>query len=178
MAAGGSLGCARRIPLLLVRQMSTSTSTPASVSRCERVLFKLRPTSASTLSQPLITTNLRRYHSGDSDDTAPPASSPVQVAILSAATRLVPSHGFTSMALSHGARDAGYLEVSVNLFPRGAFDLVHYYLVAQRLALKDFAGSAHGNRSQTKGVGANVRLLMLQRLRANKNIIHRWQEVS
>jgi ubiquinone biosynthesis protein COQ9 len=63
--------------------------------------------------------------------------------------------------------------VSVNLLPRGEYDLVDYHLVTQRLSLK--------NRVQfppeaSTGIGRKVRALALERLRGNEPIIGRWQE--
>jgi ubiquinone biosynthesis protein COQ9 len=91
----------------------------------------------------------------------------------------VPSHGFTIDALKLGARDAGYLDVSTNLLPRGVFDLVNYHLVTQRLALKHNVQFPDTSEQGKKiGVGAKVRTLTLARLRANDAVIHRWQEAS
>jgi ubiquinone biosynthesis protein COQ9 len=74
--------------------------------------------------------------------------------------------------LTLGAKDAGYLDVSVQLFPRGVFDLVIYHLATQRLALKDNVQFAEDGRL---GVGRKVKTLTMSRLRANKDIIHQWQ---
>ena len=71
-----------------------------------------------------------------------------------------------------GAKDAGYLDVSVQLFPRGVFDLVLYHLVSQRLALKTNVQFADNVKL---GVGRKVKTLTMTRLRANKEIIHQWQ---
>ena len=114
----------------------------------------------------------RPYHSYEHQD--PPPFTPAEEAMLAAGLSHVPTHGFTSTALTLGARDAGYPDVSTNLFPRGPFDLVRYHLVTQRLALKERIQFPHDRL----GVGAKVRLLALERLRANQSIIHRWQEVS
>ena len=114
----------------------------------------------------------RNYHSYE-HETLPPYT-PTENAILSAALAHVPSHGFTNAALVHGARDTGYLDVSVNLFPTGPFALVNHHLVTQRHALAKDGLSAE----QSSNVAANVRALALRRLHANKPIIHRWQEVS
>lgn len=104
---------------------------------------------------------------------------PAESAILSASLSHVPEHGFTTAALKLGARDAGYLDVSTNLFPRGVFDLVNYHLVTQRLALKDAVQfPTEGESGKKLGVGAKVRTLTLARLRANGSVIQRWQEVS
>ncbi|PSN64233.1 ubiquinone biosynthesis protein COQ9 [Corynespora cassiicola Philippines] len=115
------------------------------------------------------------YHSYE--NSQPPPFAPAESAILSAAIAHVPSHGFTIDALKLGAHDAGYLDVSTNLLPRGAFDLVNYHLVRQRLALRDSVQfPAEGKHEKKMGVGSKVRALTLARLRANEPVIHRWQE--
>lgn len=116
------------------------------------------------------------YHSYDY--AQPPPFPPAESAILSAAYAHVPSHGFTIDALKLGARDAGYLDVSTNLLPRGAFDLVNYHLVTQRLALQDKVQFPdNGDAGSKMGVGAKVRTLTLARLRANEPVLSHWQEV-
>ena len=112
----------------------------------------------------------RSYHSYEHE--APPPFNPTEDAILSAALSHVPTHGFTTTALTQGARDAGYLDISTNLFPTGAFSLVNYHLVTQRLALAKHAASLEPRTDIT----ANIRALALRRLHANTPIIHRWQE--
>ncbi len=104
----------------------------------------------------------------------PPPFAENQDRILSAAVNRVPEHGFTQKALALGAKDTGYLDVTVQLFPRGVFDLVNYHLVTQRLALKDNVQFPEGGRL---GLGAKVRTLAMARLRANAHIIQHWQEV-
>lgn len=97
---------------------------------------------------------------------------------MSAAYSHVPNHGFTIDALKLGARDAGYLDASTNLLPRGVYDLVNYHLVTQRLALQNSVQFPEDGATGKKlGVGAKVRTLTLARLRANEPVIHRWQEV-
>ncbi|KAG9190026.1 hypothetical protein G6011_08114 [Alternaria panax] len=123
------------------------------------------------------TTRQRRapYHSYDY--AQPPPFPPAESAILSSAYAHVPNHGFTIDALKLGARDAGYLDVSTNLLPRGVFDLIDYHLVTQRLALQNKVQfPEEGEHGKKMGVGAKVRTLTLARLRANEAIIHRWQE--
>lgn len=108
----------------------------------------------------------------------------METAILSASYAHVPTTGFTQDSLTRGAIDAGYLPASTNLFPSGAFDLVQYHLVTERLALKDrvqFPGAqlrTEGSTSQSKalGTGAKVRALLLARLRANDQVIHKIPE--
>ena len=118
-----------------------------------------------------ISSLTRTYHSYEHEPSSP--FTPAESSILSAALNHVPNHGFTDSALTLGARDAGYLDVSTNLFPRSAFDLINYYLVTQRLALKMQIQFPDAKM----GVGARVRALAVQRLRANKAVINHWQEV-
>lgn len=112
------------------------------------------------------------YHSYEYE--APPPFPAVETAILSAALAHVPTHGFTTTALCHGARDAKYRDVSINLFPAGVFALVNYHLVTQRLAL----AKSRPSLDQSASIGAEVRRLVWTRLYANVPIIHRWQEVG
>jgi ubiquinone biosynthesis protein COQ9 len=99
---------------------------------------------------------------------------PSQETILSAALKRVPEYGFSDRSLSLGAKDVGYLDVSVQLFPRGVFDLVNYHLVTNRLALKD---TVHFSEDSRLGVGRKIKTLTMARLRANKDVIRHWQEV-
>jgi ubiquinone biosynthesis protein COQ9 len=115
----------------------------------------------------------RTYHSDHHPE--PPPFPDAQERILAAALRHVPTHGFSSKALAEGAKDSGYLEVSVQLFPRGVFDLVNFHLVTQRLALKD---RVQFQEDSKLGVGQRVRTLTIGRLRANQDIIHQWQGVG
>lgn len=115
------------------------------------------------------------YHSYDY--AQPPPFPPAETKILSSAYAYVPSHGFTIEALKLGAQDAGYLDASTNLFPRGAFDLINYHLVAQRLALKDSVQFPEEKDGKKTGVGSKVRSLTLARLRANEPVLRQWQEV-
>ncbi|KAF3032135.1 Ubiquinone biosynthesis protein coq9, mitochondrial [Didymella heteroderae] len=114
------------------------------------------------------------YHSYDY--AQPPPFPPAETKILSSAYAHVPEHGFTIDALKLGARDAGYLDASTNLFPRGVFDLINYHLVTQRLALKDSVQFPEAKDGKEIGVGRKVRSLTLARLRANEPVLHRWQE--
>jgi ubiquinone biosynthesis protein COQ9 len=113
------------------------------------------------------------YHSYDY--AHPPPFPAAETKMLSSAYTHVPTHGFTLDALKLGARDAGYLDASTNLFPRGAFDLVNYHLVTQRLALRDAVQFAEGKEGGS--VADRVRALALARLRANEPVVQRWQEV-
>ncbi len=143
-----------------------------------KVLYTLRSAHIHILRpalpyQLLVKKCRRAYHSYEHE--APPPFPAAENAILSAALAHVPIHGFTTSALSHGARDAGYLDVSVNLFPTGAFALVKYHLVTRRLALARSRSSTHPLPSN---VGDEVRRIFWTRLQGNTPIIRRWQEVG
>lgn len=129
----------------------------------------------STRRTPHISRQTHAYHSYDY--AQPPPFPPAETKILSAAYAHVPAHGFTIDALKLGARDAGYLDASTNLFPRGAFELVNYHLVTQRLALAS-AAQPSTSHSKPPSVGTKVRALTLARLRANEPVLHRWQDVQ
>lgn len=126
---------------------------------------------ASFFSQTSIPACDRFYHSYEHDQPRP--FNLTEDRILSAALSHVPAHGFTTTALTRGARDAGYLDISTNLFPTGPFSIVNYHLVTQRLAL---AKDASSTVEPLNDVSSNIRTLALRRLRANKPIIRRWQE--
>jgi ubiquinone biosynthesis protein COQ9 len=137
-----------------------------------RTLRLLRPLNANPCN--------RLYHSYEH----PPPPGPFNAAetsILTAALPHIPSHGFTHTSLARGARDAGYIDASTNLFPSGAFSLVHYHLYTQRMALarhKHILEASAADGKKPLGVGAKVKALTWARLMGNKEIIHRWQEVS
>lgn len=99
-----------------------------------------------------------------------------QSTILAAALKRVPEYGFTNEALTLGAKDVGYLDVSIQLFPRGAFDLINYHLITQRLALK--SNVQFSEDGANLGVSRKIKTLTMARLRANEDVIHRWQDVS
>lgn len=120
----------------------------------------------------------RHYHSYDHPPPPGPFSE-VESLIFTSALPHIPAHGFSHTALSLGAKEAGYLDASTNLFPRGAFSLVHFYLVQQRLALANsHEDIVNGTKADGKplGTGAKVKALTLRRLLSNRHIIHRWQE--
>jgi ubiquinone biosynthesis protein COQ9 len=132
---------------------------------------------SSTQSLPLY----RKFHSHDH----PPPPGPyneTESLILSHALPHIPSHGFTSTSLALGAKDAGYIDASVNLFPKGAVTLVGYYLWTQRMGLSArtkavFEAGEAGGGGRELEVREKVKLLTWERLSANKEVIHRWQEV-
>jgi ubiquinone biosynthesis protein COQ9 len=119
----------------------------------------------------------RRYHSYD-HPTPPRPFSASETAILAASLVHVPKHGFTNTSLALGAKDAGYLDVSTNLFPKRAFSLVHYHLATQRVSLRKHSQALQScEDGKALGIGAKVKALTWARLLSNEPIIHRWQEV-
>lgn len=120
----------------------------------------------------LFQTSRAAYHSYEHSEPLP-YRKPESV-ILSSALRHVPIHGFTQEALALGAKEAGFLDISCNLFPKGSFELVMYHLVSQRLGLKDRVQFT----DEKMGMGRKVRSLIFERLRANADagVVPRWQE--
>ncbi|TGZ82741.1 ubiquinone biosynthesis protein COQ9 [Ascodesmis nigricans] len=120
----------------------------------------------------------RSYHSAEYG-TPGHSYSPTETAILSAALHHVPTTGFTKTSLTTGLRELGYPDITLNLFPRGEFDLVKFYLEKQRLnlgALVDFpkiqAEAGLGRLSMTQ----KIRTLCIERLKANEPVIHKLPE--
>ena len=116
-----------------------------------------------------VALSLRQYHSANHPPS--PTYTPLQHQILSKALTLVPSKGFTADTLTEGAKHAGYLEITHNLFPRGPWSLVEYHLVRQREALSAVP------LGEGLGVGRTIRKLCVERLKGNTEIIGQWQEV-
>lgn len=109
-----------------------------------------------------------------------------QTVILTAALSHVQAHGFTAKALTLGARDAGFLDVSVQLLPRGEFDLILFWLASRRGILRgkvEEGGlfrriAAEKNKDVFElSVEERVRGLLLERLRMNQDIKGVWQDV-
>ncbi|KAJ5570529.1 uncharacterized protein N7459_009959 [Penicillium hispanicum] len=108
-----------------------------------------------------------------------------QTAILSAALPHIPEHGFTATSLALGARDAGFLDVSVQLLPRGEFDLILFWLASRRGLLRgkveegtllQRAAASRGLEPSQLDVAAKTRILILERLHMNADIRTQWQD--
>lgn len=130
--------------------------------------------------QSLLSPALRRSYQSYDHPPPPGAFGAAEQAILSAAYRHVPEHGFTQQALSLGVRDAGYLDISTNLLPEGPFSLIRYHLVTQREALAPrsesiFSSGGEGT-SPPRQVPDKVERLAWERLLGNQEVNHRWQE--
>ncbi|KFY83920.1 hypothetical protein V500_09769 [Pseudogymnoascus sp. VKM F-4518 (FW-2643)] len=146
-------------------------------------LLRLRPrTTPLTSSASTLTSHLpqRPYHSSNH----PPPPGPfneIETSILSSSLPHIPTHGFTPTSLHLGAKDAGYLDASTNLFPAGAFSLVHYHLYTQRQALASRTDITNppvdpNSKAKPAGVGAKVKALTWARLQANGGVIHKLPE--
>ncbi|GAP89834.2 putative ubiquinone biosynthesis protein COQ9 [Rosellinia necatrix] len=125
----------------------------------------------------------RPYHSYDHPAAAEGAFNATERALLAAAYGHVPEHGFTARALSLGARDAGYPDVSASVLPSGAFSLVRYHLVTQRERLasvfgeeeEEEGGGRHTATTPTADVPTRVERLTWERLLGNRDVNHQWQ---
>ncbi|KAJ5505586.1 hypothetical protein N7453_004543 [Penicillium expansum] len=87
--------------------------------------------------------------------------------------------------LTLGARDAGFLDVSVQLLPRGEFDLILFWLASRRGLLRGKVeegglfrriAAEKGKDVHELGVEERVRGLLLERLRMNAEVKDVWQD--
>lgn len=108
----------------------------------------------------------RLFHSADFE--ARPGSDP----ILDAALLHVREHGWTVESIKRGAADAGYIEATHSMYPRGAFALLQHHFDTARLALVD--GEAAFKAEQ--GTGRRIRALCQARLRRNESYVDRLQD--
>ncbi|EEQ85850.1 ubiquinone biosynthesis protein coq9 [Blastomyces dermatitidis ER-3] len=127
----------------------------------------------------------RPYHSSFHPpiETLADTYTPEQSAILSAAVNHIPEHGYTAHSLTLGARDAGYLDVSLQLFPGGGeIALITYWLGSRRGMLRQKAKSGElfrtteGGEAGRLSVEEKVLVLILERLKMNEKIIEHWQD--
>lgn len=123
-----------------------------------------------------LCTNRRTYHSYDHSSTVK-SSGFVEHAILSAAYKHVPQHGFSQRALGLGARDSGYLDISPSVLSDGLFSLIRYHLITQRQSLAPKCAQIFSQDDPQRSIGGRVTALTWERLKANGDIVHQWQEV-
>ncbi|QUC18813.1 uncharacterized protein UV8b_03054 [Ustilaginoidea virens] len=126
---------------------------------------------------PLLRTSFHSHQhpASASASASPPSPGPAELAILRAAYRHVPQHGFSRRALNLGARDAGYLDISPSVLPDGAFSLVRFHLETQRLALAHTSRALSGNQPGS-ALRSKVAAITWARLIANRDILHEWQD--
>ncbi|OJJ59749.1 hypothetical protein ASPSYDRAFT_131610 [Aspergillus sydowii CBS 593.65] len=169
----------------LLRPLRSCRNPLLSSSRCSQktlLPYITAPISHNQqhLRQPALRTpspNHRAYHSRHHPDPPPHEYTNSQTTILSAALKHVPSLGFTRDALTLGARDTGFLDVSIQLLPRGEFDLILFWLASRRGLLRaavEQKGLLAG--SQSASVEDKAKTLIMERLRMNSDIRHQWQD--
>ncbi|QIW98916.1 hypothetical protein AMS68_004434 [Peltaster fructicola] len=148
---------------MIANRVSNMTVTAQAARRAAFKVAAYRPSIAAS--------TRAFYHSYEHEQ--PPPYGTQETAILSEALRQVPIYGFTQEALSDGAKNAGYLDISTNLFPKGTFEVIRYHLVTQRVGLKDRVQFPDAQI----GVGRKVRSLVLARLRGNieAGTVAHWQ---
>jgi len=133
------------------------------------------PRRAALVARPILA---KPYHSYDHPSTQS-SFNETETAILDAAYKHVPDLGFSQAALSRGARDAGYLDMSTTALQDGPFSLIRYHLVTRREGLAARSGEIFaGEGGQGVGVLDKVERLTWERLLGNREVIHKWQEVG
>lgn len=179
----------RSQPLLTLSRRYLATTAPRTTTstsiRTTPSLLTTKPTTTTTLRsiqhQPCLRTtttpSIRPYHSIH-HPTPTHEYSNSQTTILSSALRHVPTHGFTRDALTLGARDAGFLDVSVQLLPRGEFDLILFWLASRRGLLRSkVENDALLQSSQPLSVDDKIKVLIMERLRMNVEVKEKLQDV-
>ncbi|PLN83243.1 ubiquinone biosynthesis protein COQ9 [Aspergillus taichungensis] len=177
--APSTLLAARR-PLLTsiasVTRPSRTTLRPITQSsrfyHCQQTRPSTPATKSTTPSIPR-----RKYHSTH-QPTPDHEYTNSQTTILTAALRHVPELGFTRDALTLGARDAGFLDVSVQLLPRGEFDLILFWLASRRGLLRAAVdnGLFRHNGPRELSVEQKTKMLVMERLRMNADVRNQWQD--
>jgi ubiquinone biosynthesis protein COQ9 len=76
-----------------------------------------------------------------------------------------------------GARDMGFLDVSIQLFSRQEMDLIVFWLASRRGLLRSKVENGLFEGNEQLGVDEKIKTLVLERLKMNNEIIHRWQDV-
>ncbi|PYI02652.1 ubiquinone biosynthesis protein COQ9 [Aspergillus sclerotiicarbonarius CBS 121057] len=163
-------------PLLsLSRRYLTTITTPRTSTITTTTTCLLRSPQPQPQSRlRTITPRIRAYHSIHHPSPSHPYTNS-QTTILSAALHHVPTHGFTRNALTLGARDAGFLDVSVQLFPRAEFDLILFYLASRRGLLRSKVDNDNLLQSaQPQSVDDKIKVLIMERLRMNAEVKEKW----
>ncbi|KAL4920330.1 COQ9-domain-containing protein [Aspergillus aurantiobrunneus] len=172
----------------LLRPLRTCRNPPLSSSCPSQKLFLPTITSPFShyqqhhLRQPSLRSHLptqRPYHSHHHPDLPSHEYTNSQTTILSAALKHVPTHGFSRDALTLGARDTGFLDVSIQLLPRGEFDLILFWLASRRGLLRAAAeqdGLLAKSHPGSVTVEDKTKALIMERLRMNTVIRRQWQD--
>ncbi|KAJ5136160.1 hypothetical protein N7448_004714 [Penicillium atrosanguineum] len=158
-----------------------SVRTPSSISTSTFTSTHLRPSVPSqSRSQP---PQIRPYHSTLHPRLPDHTYNNSQTAILTASLPHIPTHGFSAESLALGARDAGFLDVSVQLFPRAEFDLILFWLASRRGLLRAKVEEGALFRRVADQAGRDVssldveekcRILVMERLKMNEDVKGQW----
>lgn len=163
-----------------------SIRTPSSISPSASASTHLRPSLPSSHSR-TQSPQIRPYHSTLHPRLPDHTYNNSQTAILTASLAHIPTHGFSAESLVLGARDAGFLDVSVQLFPRAEFDLILFWLASRRGLLRAKVEEGALFRRVADQAGRDVssldveekcRILVMERLRMNQDIKEQWAGVS
>ncbi|EPS33296.1 hypothetical protein PDE_08258 [Penicillium oxalicum 114-2] len=174
-----SIRPSRRPTSRLVRPRTIASlhaDTVASPKICYTSISRATVTKPSSNRAP---SSVRRYHSPLHPRLPLHEYTNSQTAILTASLAHIPTYGFTPAALTRGARDAGFLDVSVQLLPRGEFDLVLFWLASRRGLLRGRVedGTVFGaGEKSALGVDEKVQMLVMERLRMNTDVKEFWQD--
>lgn len=152
---------------------------PSSTAQCINRATSIRPSTPRRIPRVSGATSLRPFHSQFHPRLPTHEYTNSQTAILTAALEHIPAHGFTKEALIRGAHDVGFLDVSIQLFPQQEMDLILYWLASRRGLLrgKVESGGLFEGLPSSASVDDKVKILILERLRMNRDVIHRWQDV-
>ncbi|KAL1900393.1 Ubiquinone biosynthesis protein coq9, mitochondrial [Ceratocystis pirilliformis] len=124
-----------------------------------------------------ILSRTRLYHSYDHPSPPSKQFTPTEKQILGAAYNHVPELGFTTAALTVGAREAGFPEVTAAAVADGAFALVRWHLVNKRQALANQSKALLGEEPlKSSRIVERVEALTWERLKGNGEVIHKWQD--
>ncbi|KAL1978761.1 hypothetical protein VTN31DRAFT_1620 [Thermomyces dupontii] len=151
---------------------------PSSTAQCINRATSIRPSTPRRIPRVSGATSLRPFHSQFHPRLPTHEYTNSQTAILTAALEHIPAHGFTKEALIRGAHDVGFLDVSIQLFPQQEMDLILYWLASRRGLLrgKVESGGLFEGLPSSASVDDKVKILILERLRMNRDVIHRWQD--
>ncbi|KIH89111.1 ubiquinone biosynthesis protein mitochondrial precursor [Sporothrix brasiliensis 5110] len=155
-----------------------SFTTPTTIRHCSRQPCYARPDPAT------FSAAGRAFHSFDHPNETPSQDrfSDAENAILTAAARHIPTHGFTEHTVALGVYDAGYPAISINILPDGVFSLVRWHLMNQRTNLatrcREILGEAPPDDVvlAPAEVASRAERIIWGRLLGNKDVVGRWQE--
>ncbi|EPY51460.1 ubiquinone biosynthesis protein Coq9 [Schizosaccharomyces cryophilus OY26] len=108
----------------------------------------------------------KRSYQSATFETRPPISGK-KAQILKHALEHVPQLGFSEKAITIGGRSLGYSNLPKALFPSGPMDLISYFLLQQRYALREQKSHLTILPSTTE----KVTHLIWSRLQANRDIL-------